>query len=229
MGNLEDGRRVIIRWLDWQTAQGKQRQQVIRRGQGARREGTRAAARIPHRRTTAKRHADGAEDEPQQEHNHCVKTSRAHILPTRFARRRCTSYLPRRRTEGKIPWLFGKALNLRPLPISEIIAQSMPRLSKIFCPHCSSKASFLSLQGKWRWGTGSKLAVLLVDRRANIPDRLPLSLQRHHVTRDVQAEVSLPPMVREGDAPIGEALSHVTVGVGTVANMLATTEARDVL
>jgi hypothetical protein len=87
----------------------------------------------------------------------------------------------------------------------------------------------LSLRGKWRWGAGPKLAVLLVDRRANIPDRLPLSLQRHHVTRDVQAEVSLPPMVREGDAPIGEALSHVTVGVGTVANMLATTEARDVL
>jgi hypothetical protein len=87
----------------------------------------------------------------------------------------------------------------------------------------------LSLRGKWRWGTGPKLAVLLVDRHADIPDRLPLSLLRHHVTRDVQAEVSLPPVVREGDASIREALSHVTIGVGTVANMLTTTKTRDVL
>jgi hypothetical protein len=87
----------------------------------------------------------------------------------------------------------------------------------------------LSLRGKWRWGTGPKLAVFLVDHRANISDRLPLSLLRHHVTRDVQAEVSLPPVVRKGDASIREALSHVTIGIGTVANMLATTKTRDVL
>jgi hypothetical protein len=87
----------------------------------------------------------------------------------------------------------------------------------------------LSLQGKWRWCTGSKLAVLLVDCCANVPDCLPLSLQRHHVTRDVQAEVSLAPVNCEGDASIGEALGYVTVGVGTVANMLTTTKARDVL
>jgi len=34
-------------------------------------------------------------------------------------------------------------------------------------------------------------AILLVDRRANGLERLAFCLHRHHVTRDVQADVSL--------------------------------------
>jgi hypothetical protein len=93
---------------------------------------------------------------------------------------------------------------------------------------CSQARSFLPWGLRGRCAEPNR-AVLLINRRANRLERLAFRLHRHHVTRDVQADVSAPAVVGERDRPSRQAFGHITIGVMLVANASATTKARDVL
>jgi hypothetical protein len=72
-------------------------------------------------------------------------------------------------------------------------------------------------------------AVLLVDCRADRLERLPCRLHGHHVTRDVQADVSARPVVGKGHGAIREPFGHVAIGVVPVPDRAAAADTRDVL
>ena len=72
-------------------------------------------------------------------------------------------------------------------------------------------------------------AIFLVDRRADRLKRLPFRLHGHHVTRDVQADVSARPVVGKGDGAIRVPFGHVAIGVVPVPDRSTAADTRDVL
>jgi putative transposase len=72
-------------------------------------------------------------------------------------------------------------------------------------------------------------AVFLVDGPTNCLKRLAFRLHRHHVTRDVQADVSPCTVVGKCNGPVRKAFGHIAIGVMPVANCPAAAHARDIL
>jgi hypothetical protein len=71
--------------------------------------------------------------------------------------------------------------------------------------------------------------ILRVNRGANRLEQLAICLHRHHVTRDVQADVSPCTMVGKCDRPIRQAFGHIAISIVPVADGAAATHARDIL
>ena len=83
----------------------------------------------------------------------------------------------------------------------------------------------------WQWGrcTRPEPAVLLVDHGTDSAERLALCLHGHHVTRDVEADVSGGAMLGKGEAPFWEPCGDVALAIVAVPDVGAATKARDVL
>jgi hypothetical protein len=72
-------------------------------------------------------------------------------------------------------------------------------------------------------------AIFLVDRRADRLKRLPFRLHGHHVTRDVQADVSARPVVGKGNGAIRVPFGHIAIGVVPVPDRSTAAHTRDIL
>jgi len=75
----------------------------------------------------------------------------------------------------------------------------------------------------------SDRAIFLINGRTNRLERRPFFLHRHHVTRDVLADVSERTVAREGNGLSREAFGHIAIGVVPVANRPTAADAGDVL